>query len=159
MKPETGMILDIHRSALHDGPGIRTTVFLKGCPLPCQWCHNPESVSSNREIAFFRDKCTLCGACVEACPEHAHRIENDQHIFDRSLGRLHGTCVEACLYGALSMTGKVMKDVEVIELVLRDKAYYDESGGGLTLSGGEPMYQFVFTLSVMKMAKAAGIHT
>jgi pyruvate formate lyase activating enzyme len=153
------MILDIHRSALHDGPGIRTTVFLKGCPLHCQWCHNPESVSSSREIAFFRDKCILCGACAEACPEHAHKIENGQHIFERSLCRLSGKCVEACLYGALTMTGRKMKDVEVIELVLRDKAYYDESGGGLTLSGGEPMHQFAFTLSVMKMAKASVIHT
>ena len=101
----------------------------------------------------------MCGACVEACPNHVHRIEDDRHILDRSLCRLSGACVEACRYDALLMTGKTMSSSDVMEVVLRDKAYYDESGGGLTLSGGEPMHQFGFTHSLIKMAKTAGIHT
>jgi pyruvate formate lyase activating enzyme len=154
-----GIVIDIHRSSLHDGPGIRTTVFLKGCPLRCQWCHNPESVSPSQELAFYRDRCILCGSCVDACPNHVHKIADDYHSLDRTLCRLSGSCVEACRYEALAITGKSMSVAEVMEVVMRDKAYYDASGGGLTLSGGEPMFQFDFTLSLLKMAKASGIHT
>ena len=159
MRSVRGNVLDIHRSALHDGPGIRTTVFLKGCPLHCPWCHNPESVNPGRELAFYTDRCVRCGACVDACPNNVHTVTSDHHYLDRSLCRLNGACVEACRYEALLMTGKTMSSDEVMEVVLRDKPYYEESGGGLTLSGGEPMHQFDFALSLMKMAKAAGIHT
>jgi len=159
MRSVEGIILDIHRSALHDGPGIRTTVFLKGCPLHCPWCHNPESVSAARELAFYADRCVRCGDCVDACPNQVHKIENDHHYLDRTLCKLSGACVEACRFEALLMAGKKMSAKEVMEVVLRDRAYYDVSGGGLTLSGGEPMYQFDFSLAVLKMAKTEGIHT
>jgi len=153
------MVLDVLRGSLHDGPGIRTTVFLKGCPMHCRWCHNPESVLPDPEVAFFSEKCTLCGACVEACPNQAHRIIDEQHCYDRTKCRKCGKCVEACIYDALKMTGAEMSDYELVELILKDKAYYFESGGGMTVSGGEPMFQFGFTHSLLKLVQAENIHT
>jgi glycyl-radical enzyme activating protein len=159
MNVKTGIVLDILRGSLHDGPGIRTTVFLKGCPMHCRWCHNPESVLPEPEVALYSEKCTLCGACVEACPNGAHNISEDRHYFDRSKCNKSGKCVEACVYGALKMAGREMKDIDVLELILGDKAFYRESGGGVTLSGGEPMFQFGFTRSLLKRSRKEGIHT
>jgi glycyl-radical enzyme activating protein len=152
------LILDIHRASLEDGPGIRTTIFLKGCPMRCRWCHNPESIHSDRELAFFKEKCTLCGACMDACPNQVHAVDND-HNLDRTLCRTCGRCTDVCPYEALKITGVVMSVNEVLKVVLKDISYYEESGGGITVSGGEPMYQTAFTLELLKKAKEKGIHT
>ena len=152
-------ILDIHRNSMEDGPGIRTTVFLKGCPMQCNWCHNPESISSKRELAFFEKRCTLCGECMDVCPNKVHTVKNDAHTIDRSLCQACGKCVDACLQDALRITGEELSVPEVMETVMKDLAYYEESGGGLTVSGGEPMYQFEFTLDLLKAAKKNGLHT
>ncbi len=153
------MVMSVLRFALQDGPGIRTTVFLKGCTLDCLWCHNPESKSEHRELAYFADRCTQCGACVEACPNKAHSIVNGVHKIDRSLCNISGSCVDACAYDALEITGEMVSAEEVMEMVVKDKAYYDESGGGLTISGGEPMMQFEFTKKLLQLAKEYQIHT
>ncbi len=153
------MILDIHRNSLEDGPGIRTTVFLKGCPMKCIWCHNPESINPEKELAYLEDKCEQCFACVTACPNQVHSVIDETHHLDRSLCELCGKCVDACLYDALRITGKEMNVYQVMEIVIKDLPYYGESNGGLTVSGGEPMLQFEFTLELLQTAKRNGIHT
>ena len=155
----TGMVFDIQRSSLHDGPGIRTAVFLKGCPLHCAWCHNPESQSKSREISFRPESCAVCGDCVATCQHGAHSIVDGVHFFDRTLCELCGDCVETCLYEALKLAGKDLTIDEVMTVVLRDQLFYEQSGGGLTISGGEPMLQPEFTLKLLLAAKAAGVHT
>jgi len=155
----SAMIFDIQRHSLHDGPGIRTTVFMKGCPLRCLWCHNPESISEKQELAFFGDRCTLCGACVDACPNGVHVIDGNVHHLDRAACRFCGRCMDACLFDALRITGKRMTVEEVLRVTLRDVHYYGVSGGGVTLSGGEPMQQIDFVLEFLERAKREGIHT
>jgi len=155
----SGIVFDIKRFSLHDGPGIRTTVFLKGCYLRCQWCCNPESQKSNPEILFINAKCTLCGKCEDVCPVNAHQTGNNIHTLDFALCTGCGQCVDACLYDAVKMAGKGMEDDEVMKLVELDRKYYENSGGGITLSGGDPLYQFSFSLALLKKAKDAGIHT
>lgn len=151
-----GMVFNIQRFSIEDGPGIRTTVFLKGCPLHCAWCHNPESHKLQSEIMFDNSKCMNCGACVTACPNHL--IQNKTHIFDRTKCTSCGKCTEVCLSGALEICGKIMSDTEVMETVLRDKTFY-QLNGGMTLSGGEPLMQHAFSLSLLELAKKSGIHT
>lgn len=154
-----GIVFDIQRFSLHDGPGIRTTVFLKGCPLRCAWCHNPESQSAAPELLFDREKCVGCGACATVCPARAHRMAPDGHRLDRRLCQRCGKCAEACPSQALRWMGKPMTADAVIEEALRDAAYYRSTGGGLTLSGGEPLAQFDFALELLERAKQAGIST
>lgn len=154
-----GIVFDIQRCALHDGPGLRTTVFLKGCPLRCLWCHNPESQSFKPELSFRRDKCEDCLSCVAVCPTGAQYQIEGKHRLDHSLCEVHEQCVKACAYEALQIIGKVMSVEEIIEEVMKDKEYYDRSGGGLTISGGEPMAQFEFTRALLHAAKAHGLHT
>jgi glycyl-radical enzyme activating protein len=154
-----GMIFDIQRSSLHDGPGIRTAVFLKGCPLRCVWCHNPESQSTTREISFRPESCALCGECIITCLHAAHQIVDDIHVYDRSLCEKCGDCTETCLYEALKLTGQEQTVEEVMAVVLRDRPFYEQSGGGLTVTGGEPMLQPEFTLALLKAAKGEGLHT
>jgi len=159
-----GTIFDLQRTSLHDGPGIRTAAFLKGCPLRCLWCHNPESQSRGREISFRAEACAECGECVTACEHGAHSLIQNQagdtvHIYNRSLCQQSGHCAEVCLYGALKMAGKEM-DVEAVMIEVRkDLSFYQKSGGGLTITGGEPMLQPHFTLELLKAAKAENIHT
>ena len=153
------MVFDIKKFAIHDGPGIRTTVFLKGCPLKCVWCHNPESQKMETEISFMPDKCIGCGWCFEACPQHCHRMENNQHIFDRTSCISCGKCAEKCYAQAIEIIGREMTVKEVIDEVMKDKAFYDNSGGGMTISGGEPMMQFEFTKALLEAAKKNGLHT
>lgn len=155
-----GFIFDIQRTSLHDGPGIRTAVFLKGCPLRCQWCHNPESQSRGLEIFFRAEACVQCRECVEPCKHGAHLITQDVvHIYNRSLCQKCGKCAEACLYDALKITGKEVSIEEIMVEVRKDISYYKTSSGGLTLTGGEPMLQPDFTLELLRAAKAENIHT
>ncbi len=153
-----GLIFDIQKFSIHDGPGIRTTVFLKGCPLHCLWCHNPESQKGVPEIFFTLDKCIGCGWCFKVCPEHCHAMENEVHTFHRERCRRCGKCTEECYAGSLETAGKKMSVREVLDEVLKDKVFYENSGGGMTLSGGEPMHQFPFTLELAKAGKKAGLH-
>jgi glycyl-radical enzyme activating protein len=155
----TGMIFDIQRSSLHDGPGIRTAVFLKGCPLQCIWCHNPESRSRKKEISFRPETCAACGECVVTCKHGAHHIVDGTHIYDRTVCEQCGDCVETCLYEALKLAGKELSVEEVMAVVRRDKPFYEQSGGGLTITGGEPMLQPDFTQELLKAAKIENIHT
>lgn len=154
-----GMVLSVMRAALEDGPGIRTTVFLKGCPLDCIWCHNPESKSKHQELAYFDERCTQCGECVEACPNDAHSISQGEHILERANCAVSGCCVDACHYNALEVTGEMKHAEEIMEIVLKDKAYYHASGGGMTISGGEPLMQTSFTKHLLELAKVHNIHT
>lgn len=152
-------IADIIRFATHDGPGIRTTVFLKGCPLSCAWCHNPETISPTPEIGYIAKKCIGCGECVRVCPEGAHRIEAGAHLFDRSRCVACGACAEVCPGEALTLYGREMTAEEILTTVLKDRTFYEQTGGGLTLSGGEPLLQADFCAELLAMAKREGLHT
>ncbi len=154
----TGMVFDIQKFSVHDGPGIRTTIFMKGCPLRCLWCHNPESWHAKPELLFDLGKCTSCGRCIPACPNGCHKIENGKHIFDRSTCTTCGICAKACFSEALELCGEVRSAEDVIAEVMKDKLFYDNSGGGMTLSGGEPMAQFEFTKELLKLGKENGLH-
>ena len=155
-----GLVFDIKRFAVHDGPGVRTVVFLKGCGLSCEWCHNPESLRPRPELALYPQRCIACGACAEACPRGVHTFAPEgKHQLRRELCDHCGRCVEACYAEALVMIGRELTVGQVADIVLEDRAFYDESGGGVTLSGGEPFVQPAFTLALLTVCKANGIHT
>ena len=154
----TGIFLDIKRFAVHDGPGIRTTIFLKGCPLRCRWCHNPESISPKPEIGLLQHKCIACGACVESCPVKAHSFSGGKHLFDRSKCNTCGKCVETCYPEALEYYGQKISVDEAVAAILEDKIFYDNSGGGATFSGGEPLLQIEFCTGVFKILRNEGVH-
>ncbi|MEZ0536468.1 glycyl-radical enzyme activating protein [Caldicellulosiruptoraceae bacterium PP1] len=154
-----GIVFDIQRCSVFDGPGIRTTVFLKGCPLRCKWCHNPESQNFLPEIMFFEEKCTLCNKCVDVCPTKSHKIMNKMHLFNGYTCKKCFLCVDQCPNEAIIIKGQKMSVYDIIDIVMKDKEYYDTSGGGLTLSGGEPLYQFEFALEILKKAKEHNIST
>ena len=155
----SGAVFDIKHFAVHDGPSIRTTVFLKGCPLSCLWCHNPESISPSPQLLFTPSKCIGCGNCFDACPEGVHRLVDGIHIIDREKCRTHGDCVDGCYAGALEMAGHETTVDEVMEEVLRDRTFHATSGGGVTLSGGEPLAQHEFSAALLREAKDEGLHT
>ena len=154
-----GMVYDVQRCCVHDGPGIRTTVFLKGCPLDCRWCHNPESKGFEKQLSYTPSSCISCGSCVEICPAGAHTLENGIHLFDPGKCARDLWCPAECASLALEVVGREVTAGEIMKEVERDKPFYDTSGGGMTLSGGEPMAQFDFAVSLLDMAKAWGIHT
>jgi len=188
----TGIIFRIERFAIHDGPGIRTTVFLKGCPLRCAWCHSPESQSPTPEFMPLADRCIACGSCVAACPEHAlapvagvagarhavplpsnvagplesgglvppgvRREKTDGFRPDPGACRLCGTCVEACPTGARVLAGEEMSVAAVVAAIERDRIFYDESGGGVTFSGGEPLMQAPFLAALIEECRTRRIH-
>jgi pyruvate formate lyase activating enzyme len=154
-----GVIFDIQRFSLHDGPGIRTNVFLKGCFLDCTWCHNPESKDPAPEIAYYPDKCALCGACAAVCPGKLHRLDRDGHTFTRPGCTRCGACASACVIGALALIGRTISAGEALGEVRKDEPFYRNSGGGMTISGGEPFYQSGFTLALLRLAKESGLHT
>jgi pyruvate formate lyase activating enzyme len=155
----TGLIYDIQRLALHDGPGTRTTVFLKGCPLRCDWCHNPESQSVRPVLAQFKHNCLGCGHCLTACSHQALSRGDEGLQINRTLCQGCGACVAVCPAEALVLHGQQMTVTEVMAEVEKDRLLYENSGGGLTLSGGEPLAQPKFTLALLKAARAAGLHT
>ena len=154
-----GTIFDIKKFAVHDGPGIRTTVFLKGCPLHCEWCHNPESQAFAPQLAHFPRNCIGCGKCIEVCPRGAIRATPDGNVVDRDLCDNCGKCTETCYAEALVMHGRKVTVAEVIEEVEKDRPFYDNSGGGMTLSGGEPLAQPEFALALLREARRVGLHS
>ncbi len=155
----TGLIFNIQRFSIHDGPGIRTTVFFKGCSLRCFWCHNPEGLRPGMEIQFNPDRCIVCGECVEACPEGAHQIIDGLHRYDRLLCQVCGTCLNTCYTGALEQVGTEYTVEQVLAEVLRDRPFYQESHGGVTLSGGDPLVQHEFSLALLQACKQEELHT
>ncbi len=155
----TGWIFDIDRFASHDGPGIRTTIFLKGCPLSCLWCHSPESQTPGPELLYRTDRCTSCWLCLEACPRGALSRGEGSVTLDRSLCDGCGECCEVCYPGALEIAGKKMSVDEIVDRVSRDAAFFKNSGGGVTLSGGEPLSQPEFSFQLLSGFKDRGIHT
>ncbi len=152
-----GRIAGIKRLEIHDGEGIRTTLFLKGCPLNCIWCHNPETISSRPEVAYLPDRCIGCGACISLCA--AHRISEGRHVFDRRLCRGCGRCAEACLGEALTFYGREVTPGDVLPLLTEDRIFYAGSGGGVTISGGEPLLQADFCRELLRLLKAEDIRT
>lgn len=153
-----GIIFDIQRCSMHDGPGIRTTVFLKGCPLSCKWCHNPESQRLNPQLAFYEEKCIGCKACVGECMSNVHQFSENKHIVDFKKCSGCGKCSSVCGNGALKLLGERISAEKIIDIVNRDRAYYDCSGGGLTVTGGEPFYQYEFLKELVRSAKNEKIH-
>ncbi|MGM0451738.1 MAG: glycyl-radical enzyme activating protein [Thermodesulfobacteriota bacterium] len=152
------LILEIKGNALDDGPGIRSVVFFKGCPLSCVWCHNPESKRAGVEIGFEANKCVGCDTCMGICPENA--LSRDNLFFvDRTACSLCFQCVKNCPSGALERIGRPMAVEDVVETVVRDKPFYDTSGGGVTLSGGEPTLFMDYTADLLRALKAHGIYT
>lgn len=153
-----GRIFDIQRFCIHDGPGIRTTVFLKGCPLRCLWCHNPEGWSPVPELSFQPEKCIGCGYCLRTCPRRAHEMQDGRHVLFRERCIACGECTRECYACALERVGRELTVDEVLEEVLRDAPFYHTSGGGLTLSGGEPLEQAAFCEALLAAAKGSGLH-
>ncbi len=155
----SGNVFSIERFSSHDGPGIRTVVFLKGCPLSCVWCHNPEGISPKPELSYTPERCISCRKCASVCENGCHSFSpNGEHRFDRSRCISCGKCADACVSDALTVTGKTMTFDEVIGKVLADRAFYGENGG-MTLSGGEPLAQPEFALALLRAARENGIKT
>ena len=154
-----GLVFDIKKYAIHDGPGIRTTVFFKGCPLQCLWCHNPESWKAQAELGFRGDRCLRCGQCVAACPRDAISLVENRPVTDAEKCILCGRCVDVCLAGARQIIGREMAVSEVMAEVERDVIFYDQSGGGVTFSGGEPLMQPDFLLALLNQCRTRNIHT
>lgn len=154
-----GIITDIERFALKDGPGIRTTVFFKGCNMHCKWCHNPETLRSSPQLMQYEDKCIGCGMCVKQCPTGARFIEDGKLCFDRERCNTCGACASACFSGALVQSGKEMSVEDILSEVRQDIPYYRNSGGGVTLSGGEVSVQPEFALELLRALRKEGIST
>lgn len=154
-----GKIFNIQRFSTSDGPGIRTVVFMKGCPLNCAWCHNPESKSTATELFYKDELCIACGSCGNVCAANGHTLADGMHDFDRKKCVRCGKCVEVCYSNALEICGEERTAEEIIDTVLRDRQFYEQSVGGITLSGGEPLMQYDFTLSLLRLAKKNHLHT
>jgi len=153
-----GAVVNIQRFSTHDGPGVRTTVFLKGCTNACAWCHNPEALRPQPEVQIFPDRCIGCGRCLEICPERAHELVGEEKVFRRERCRQCGRCVEECFAGALVMAGRSVRVDEVMAEILQDEPYYRHSGGGVTFSGGEPVLQKDFLLGLLRRCRESGVH-
>ena len=152
-------IFNVQGFSIHDGPGIRTTIFLKGCPLECFWCQNPESQRSRAEPFFQEDRCTGCGDCVAACGSLAISMRSGRASIDREKCAGAGDCVDACNPGALQLVGSTTTAARIFDEVAKDRLFYDGSGGGVTIGGGEPLYQPAFTIDLLRRCREAGIHT
>lgn len=153
-----GLIFDIQRFCIHDGPGIRTTVFLKGCPLKCIWCHNPESQSFKRQLSIDFSKCFNCKRCMEVCENRIHSFENHIHKVDFDKCKLCGKCEKVCKNNAISILGKEYSIEETINIVEKDIKFYKKSNGGVTFSGGEAIYQLDFLIETYKILKEKDIN-
>lgn len=153
-----GIVFGIQRMSTHNGPGIRTTVFLKGCPLQCIWCHNPESQGLHPELAYLQTRCTNCGQCENSCPNSAHTFLFNKHLFDRTKCIGCGICTQTCKYGALILYGKKMNVSDVMTEISKDQEFYGNDGG-VTFSGGEPMIQIDFLKELLQECKQMGYHT
>jgi pyruvate formate lyase activating enzyme len=155
----TGTVFNIQRYSIHDGPGIRTTVFLKGCPLNCWWCQNPESQLSGQEMVFWEDRCIGCGACSLNCPSGAIRMENKKPVTDKNKCNLCGECSRICPAQVREMIGKKLTAEEIIKEIEKNLVFYEESGGGVTFSGGEPLGQSEFLEGLLNSCREKKIHT
>lgn len=153
---EQGTIFEVKRFAVHDGPGVRTTLFLKGCPLRCRWCHNPEGMEAKPQLAYHEQKCLHCGECVGTCPQGAHSLVDGRHVLERAKCIACGQCVEACLGRALRLFGHAISVAEAADIVLEDRDFYRD-GGGVTVSGGEPLLQAGFCAALFAALKLEGI--
>ena len=152
-----GVLTAIQRFSLHDGPGIRSTVFFKGCNMRCAWCHNPETLSPAPEVLYYESKCVGCGACAAVCPSHT--VAGGKMVYDRSKCDDGGRCAQVCFSGALEVCGFEADVDRVLFEVMQDEAYYARSGGGVTLSGGEVLLQPAFALDLLRALRARGVHT
>lgn len=154
------LIFDIQRFCVYDGPGIRTTVFFKGCNMHCAWCHNPESFSTDAELLFRHEKCTPCGACTAVCPNGAHEIKADgTHVFDRAKCAACGKCAEVCPNDVLELSGREMTVEAVMKQIDKDAKYYRSSKGGVTFSGGEASLHFELLKKLLTACREKGYHT
>lgn len=153
-----GNIISIQHFSIHDGPGIRSTVFFQGCPLHCLWCHNPESHAFLAFVGFNAQKCVSCGRCAAVCPHGCHRMEQGVHTFDRAGCDACGRCVDQCLSGSLQMVGRRAAAEELAAEVVKDRKFFEHTGGGVTLSGGEPAMQPDFALALLQSFGRQGIH-
>jgi pyruvate formate lyase activating enzyme len=154
-----GYVTNIQRFSIHDGPGIRTTVFLKGCNLRCFWCHNPETLETQPQLQLFLSRCIGCGECFKRCPNGCHEMVDGKRVFHREKCTGCGRCAETCYAEALVLVGKSMTVDEVVEEVLRDRAFYETSNGGVTLSGGEPLLQRDFSYAILERCRQENVHT
>ncbi|NQT60942.1 MAG: glycyl-radical enzyme activating protein [Bacteroidetes bacterium] len=158
----TGRVFDIKRFAIHDGPGIRTSLFLKGCPLHCRWCQNPEGISLEPVLWYSSSKCIACDSCISVCPTGSLSAHpgNEHHIcICHDTCELHAECVNICPTGALSLAGTVMTEDQAVHELMKDDLFFEESGGGVTLTGGDPLMQTQFSISILKQIKQKRIHT
>lgn len=156
---QNSLVFDIKRYAINDGPGIRIVIFFKGCNLQCAWCHNPESVSSKPEKMYSPAKCIGCGTCVKACPENAITLTPNGIVFDNLLCILCGKCAEVCPTKAIEMTGQSMSVSQVMDIIERERPFFDQSGGGVTFSGGEPLIHSEMLISLLDECRKREIHT
>lgn len=154
-----GKVFNIMKYSIHDGPGIRTTVFLKGCPLNCQWCHNPEGQGLDQELMYRPDRCIGCGRCIEMCPNGAVILSEGKLVYHRDQCQACGQCCKTCHAGVRELVAKTMSMEEVMAEIEKDLIFYDESGGGVTFSGGEALLQPDFMLEILKKCRTKEIHT
>ena len=158
--PQIGLISHVQKYSTRDGPGIRDTVFFKGCPLGCLWCSNPELIRPRPDVLYDRNQCVQCGTCISACPQDALSFDDDHRVVvDRQACRASGECVSACPEGALELVGREIGVDALVKELLKDSVFYETSGGGVTFSGGEPLYQSGFVRQVAEKLKESGIHT
>lgn len=158
-KANVGTIFNVQKYSVHDGPGIRTSVFFKGCPLSCWWCHNPESQDNKIQLMHFTNKCTSCGKCVANCPNDAITLDEKGISIDKEKCTLSGHCADVCAYGAMEITGREISAKDLIKEIRKDEVFYEQSDGGVTFTGGEPLNQIDFLTNVSKQCHDVDIHT